>query len=47
MGMIQADGVGVDFPLYHGNARSLKKTVMSAAAGRLGQDGQKRIVVRA
>jgi lipopolysaccharide transport system ATP-binding protein len=47
MGFIKAEGVCVDFPLYHGNARSLKKTVMSAAAGRLGQDGHKRIVVQA
>ncbi len=47
MSMIQATDVGVDFPLYHGNARSLKKTVMSAAAGRLGHDGHKRIVVQA
>jgi lipopolysaccharide transport system ATP-binding protein len=47
MSLVEADGVCVDFPLYHGNARSLKKTVMSAAAGRLGQDGQKRVVVQA
>jgi lipopolysaccharide transport system ATP-binding protein len=45
--VIEAHGVGVDFPLYHGNARSLKKTMMSAATGRLGRDGQKRIVVQA
>jgi lipopolysaccharide transport system ATP-binding protein len=45
--IIEAEGVGVDFPLYHGNARSLKKTVMSAATGRLGRDGQQRIVVQA
>src|SRR6476469_2671717 len=40
-------GVSVLFPLYHGNARSLKKTVMAAASGRLGQDRQRRVVVQA
>ena len=35
------------FPLYHGNARSLKKTVMAAASGRLGKDRQHRVVVQA
>jgi lipopolysaccharide transport system ATP-binding protein len=37
----------VFFPLYHGNARSLKKTVVAAASGRLGQDRQHRVVVQA
>jgi lipopolysaccharide transport system ATP-binding protein len=41
------EGVSVFFPLYHGNARSLKKTVMAAASGRLGQDRQHRVVVQA
>jgi lipopolysaccharide transport system ATP-binding protein len=40
-------GVSVFFPLYHGNSRSLKKTVMAAASGRLGQDKQSRVVVEA
>lgn len=35
------------FPLYHGSNRSLKKTVMAAASGRLGQDKQSRVVVQA
>ena len=45
--LILAEGVSVFFPLYHGNARSLKKTVMAAASGRLGQDRQHRVVVQA
>jgi len=44
---ILVEGVSVLFPLYHGNARSLKKTVMAAASGRLGQDRQRRVVVQA
>ena len=44
---IQIEGVSVLFPLYHGNARSLKKTVMAAASGRLGKDRQHRVVVQA
>jgi lipopolysaccharide transport system ATP-binding protein len=39
--------VSVYFPLYHGSSRSLKKTVMAAASGRLGQDRQSRVVVQA
>jgi lipopolysaccharide transport system ATP-binding protein len=45
--MIVAEGAGVLFPLYHGSARSLKKTVIAAASGRLGQDSQQRVVVQA
>ena len=44
---ILIEGVSVFFPLYHGNARSLKKTVVAAASGRLGQDLQHRVVVQA
>jgi len=48
MALIEADGVCVDFPLYHGNARSLKRTVVSAASGgRLNQDAKQRVVVEA
>jgi homopolymeric O-antigen transport system ATP-binding protein len=48
MGSIDVAGVSIDFPLYHGSARSLKKTVMAAASlGRLGEDSQHRVVVRA
>jgi lipopolysaccharide transport system ATP-binding protein len=44
---IEVSNVSVDFPLYHGNARSLKKTVLAVASGRLGEDQQHRVVVRA
>jgi len=44
---ISIDGVSVSFPLYHGNARSLKKMMFAAASGRLGQDRQHRVVVEA
>ena len=39
--------VSLDFPLYHGNARSLKKTVFNSVAGRMGSDGRQRVVVQA
>jgi len=41
------DDVSVSFPLYHGESRSLKKTVFAAAAGRLGEDRKRRLVVEA
>ena len=44
---IRAEGLCIDFPLYHGNSRSLKKTMLAAASGRLGEDGQHRMVVQA
>jgi lipopolysaccharide transport system ATP-binding protein len=44
---ITIDNVSVFFPLYHGNARSLKKTVLAAASGRVGKDKQHRVVVQA
>ncbi len=44
---IDIHGVSVFFPLYHGSSRSLKKTVMAAASGRLGKDMQQRVVVQA
>jgi lipopolysaccharide transport system ATP-binding protein len=44
---ILVEGVSVFFPLYHGSSRSLKKTVMAAASGRLGKDRQDRVVVQA
>ena len=44
---IIAEGLCVDFPIYHGNSRSLKKTVLAAASGRLGEDRQHRVVVQA
>ena len=47
MAEIHVEGVSVDFPLYHGSARSLKKTVFAAASGRLGEDAKQRVVVQA
>ncbi|HEX3403682.1 MAG TPA: ABC transporter ATP-binding protein [Acetobacteraceae bacterium] len=44
---IEIADVSVFFPLYHGSNRSLKKTVMAAASGRLGQDDHSRVVVQA
>lgn len=44
---IEAENLTVLFPLYHGSARSLKKTVLAAASGRLGKDQQRRVVVKA
>jgi lipopolysaccharide transport system ATP-binding protein len=49
---VDVQGVGVDFPLYHGNARSLKKMFFSTvsgriSAGRVGADAKNRIVVKA
>jgi lipopolysaccharide transport system ATP-binding protein len=39
--------VSISFPLYHGESRSLKKTVFAAASGRLGKDRKHRLVVEA
>jgi lipopolysaccharide transport system ATP-binding protein len=47
MARITIEDVSVDFPLYHGSARSLKKTVFAVASGRLGQDTRQRTVVQA
>ena len=44
---ITVENVSVQFPLYHGSSRSLKKMVVAAASGRLAQDTQQRVVVRA
>src|SRR5258708_20221234 len=44
---IDAQAVSVLFPLYHGNSRSLKKMLVAAASGRLAEDQQHRVVVRA
>ncbi len=44
---IDAQDVSVLFPLYHGNSRSLKKLLVAAASGRLAEDKQHRVVVRA
>jgi lipopolysaccharide transport system ATP-binding protein len=47
MASLQFDNVSVSFPLYHGESRSLKKTVFAAASGRLGEDQKHRLVVQA
>ena len=44
---VRVTDLSVLFPLYHGSARSLKKTVFAAASGRLGQDSHHRVVVQA
>lgn len=44
---IDVSGVSVSFPLYHGNSRSLKKTVFSTVSGRVGADSRNRVVVEA
>jgi homopolymeric O-antigen transport system ATP-binding protein len=44
---IEVENLTLFFPLYHGNSRSLKKTVFAAAAGRLGRDAQRRPGVQA
>ena len=47
MATIDAEHVSVDFPLYHGSARSLKRAMVAAASGgRIGKDAQKRVVVQ-
>jgi len=47
MAFIDVQGVSINFPIYHGNARSLKKTMFAAASGRVGADRQNRVVVQA
>ncbi len=49
---LEIDRLSLDFPIYHGGARSLKKTMLSAASGRLGpsrdgKQGSGRVVVQA
>lgn len=47
MTRLLVDNISVSFPLYHGESRSLKKTVFAAASGRLGQDKKHRLFVEA
>ena len=47
MASVSAENVRVDFPIYHGNSRSLKRTVFAAASGRMKEDAKNRIVVQA
>ena len=44
---IDVEGLSISFPLYHGNARSLKKTVLSTVTGRMAEDSRSRVVVEA
>ena len=44
---IDAEGVNVDFPLYHGNARSLKRALIGTVTGRVAADTKHRVVVQA
>ncbi len=47
MASIEVADLHVSFPLYHGTARSLRKTVAAAASSRLHEDPQRRMVVHA
>jgi lipopolysaccharide transport system ATP-binding protein len=47
MALLSTEALSVSFPLYHGSARSLRKTMADAAYGRLGHDPRRRIVVEA
>jgi len=44
---ITAEHVSVDFPLYHGNARSLKRALLGTVTGRVAADTKRRVVVQA
>jgi lipopolysaccharide transport system ATP-binding protein len=47
MAFIDINGVDVEFPIYHANSRSLKRTVFAVASGRLAEDKKRRFVVQA
>ncbi|MGI4798275.1 MAG: ABC transporter ATP-binding protein [Janthinobacterium lividum] len=47
MASLTVRDLSVDFPIYHGNSRSLKKHIFARASGRLQQDDKSRIVVNA
>ena len=47
MASLTVSDLSVDFPIYHGNSRSLKKHVFARASGRLQQDDKSRVVVNA
>ncbi len=47
MAAIIVQDLHIDFPIYHGNSRSLKQTVLRVASGRLQQDSRSRVVVQA
>ena len=47
MARIRAEGLAIEFPLYHVGARSLKKRLLARTPLRLKQDDSNRIVVAA
>ncbi len=47
MAYLTAFDISVDFPLYHGDSRSLKKTLLGHASSRFAQDRRSRPVVQA
>ena len=47
MASIIAQGLGIDFPLYHVGSRSLKKRIFAAASRRMARDANDRVVVAA
>jgi ABC-type polysaccharide/polyol phosphate transport system ATPase subunit len=48
MAFLRLQGVGVDFPLYQGGSRSLKKAILSASSrGNVARDAHERITVHA
>jgi lipopolysaccharide transport system ATP-binding protein len=47
MPLIQAEGISIEFPLYHVGARSLKKRLLARSPIRLKEDESHRIVVAA
>ncbi len=44
---IEVENASILFPLYHSNSRSLKKTMVAAASGRVAADIGNRVVVQA
>ncbi|MDR3521848.1 MAG: ABC transporter ATP-binding protein [Acidocella sp.] len=47
MASIDIHDISVEFPLYHADSRSLKKTMFAVAAGRIGEDAKHRPCVSA
>ncbi len=47
MASITVTDLSIDFPIYHGEARSLKKMVLKRASGRFAEDRQHRLVIQA
>ena len=44
---VEVEHLSVDFPLYHSNARSLKRVVFGTVTGRVAADARQRVVVQA